>query len=81
MYCHGSTDTKSHNHTGSHPIVQHILHDEGGLHGHDPLPQLVVVGGRAVVQVLGVITHEIVQTGSQLCLMEYSSETTAWDES
>ena len=45
--------TKSHNYTGSHSIIQHVLHDEGGLHGDDALPQLILVGGRAVVEVLG----------------------------
>jgi hypothetical protein len=50
---------KSHDHTGTHPIIQHILHDEGGLHGDDALPQLLLrrgapgVGGQGVVKVLG----------------------------
>ena len=49
----------SHDHAGSHPVIKHVIHDEGGLHGDDALPQLLLlrgapgVGGEGVVQVLG----------------------------
>ena len=47
----------SHEAAGRHAVIHHVVHDEGGLHGHDALPHrvLLVPGGLGVVKVLGKI--------------------------
>ena len=47
----------SHEAAGRHAVIHHVVHDEGGLHGHDALPHrvLLVPGGLGVVKVLAKI--------------------------